>query len=61
MKQSGDTAGHELAKASERDKSRQDALKALETAKAQEKSKNGRFVYDRNHKDYYFKLNDLKK
>lgn len=55
MKQSGDLAGHELAKANERDKSRQDSLKALETAKAQEKSRNGKFVYDTNRKAYFFK------
>lgn len=55
MKQSGDLAGHELAKGSERDKIRQDSLKALETAKTKEKSKDGRFVYDTNRKAYFFK------
>lgn len=49
-----DTAGHEIAKSDEKEKQRNNAIKALTKAKEQEASKNGRYVWDQQRKGYFF-------
>lgn len=57
MRTKGDTAGHELAKGNERQRSQENARKALALAKVQEAQKKGRFVWNEQHRAYFLTAN----
>ncbi len=55
---SRDTAGHELAKGNEREKSQQNAQKALALAKVQEAQKKGKYMWCDKSRAYFLTVND---
>ena len=48
-----DTAGHEIAKGEEKHQNRKKSLEALEKAKQQQSSKQGRFVWNAERRAYF--------
>lgn len=54
---SRETAGHELAKLNEREKSQQNTQKALALAKLQEEQKKGKYVWCYKRRAYFLKIN----
>ena len=53
-----DTAGHEIAKGEEKHQNRKKSLEALEKAKQQQSSKQGRFVWNAECREYFFQQNN---